>query len=121
MARARRGTKPAFTEEEIVTAIRTILSGSAPGVVLGPGDDAALVEQGRHTGVLTTDMLVEGVHFERGLTSPGDLGFKALSANVSDIAAMGGSPRFALVSLGVSEDVEPGWVVELYGGLREAA
>src|SRR5689334_5454393 len=121
MARARREAKPAFTEDEIVGAVRTILAGPAPGVLLGPGDDAALVEQGRHTGVLTADMLVEGVHFERDLIAPRDLGFKALSVNVSDVAAMGGSPRFAVVSLGLPDDVTPAWVVELYGGLREAA
>ena len=121
MARARREAKSAFTEDEIVGVMRTILSGPAPGVVLGPGDDAALVELGRHTGVLTADMLVEGVHFDRDATTPQDLGFKALSVNVSDVAAMGGSPRFAVVSLALTEDVEAGWVVELYGGLREAA
>ncbi len=121
MARARRQAKFAFTEDQIVSVVRTILAGPSPGVVLGPGDDAALVEQGRHTGVLTADMLVEGVHFERELISPKDLGFKALSVNVSDIAAMGGSPRFAVVSLGVPGDVAASWIVELYGGLREAA
>src|SRR5438309_1432622 len=70
MARARREAKSAFTEDEIVGVMRTILGGPAPGVVLGPGDDAALVELGRHIGVLTADMLVEGVHFDRDAMSP---------------------------------------------------
>src|SRR5438552_10389845 len=121
MARVRRGAKSAFTEDEIVGVMRTILGGPAPGVVLGPGDDAALVDLGRHTGVLTADMLVEGVHFDRDAMAPRDLGFKAISVNVSDVAAMGGSPRFAVVSLALTADVDAGWVVELYGGLREAA
>jgi thiamine-monophosphate kinase len=110
-----------FTEEELVGVIRKLLSGDSPGVTLGPGDDAALVEMGSHLGILTADMLVEGVHFERTTTAPHDLGYKSLAVNVSDVAAMGGSPRYALVSLGLPSDVEAGWVVELYAGLRDAA
>jgi thiamine-monophosphate kinase len=110
-----------FTEDELIETIRKILSGEAPGVRLGPGDDAALVEFGPHLGVLTTDMLVEGVDFERPAFAPRDLGYKALVANLSDVAAMGGSPRYALVSLGLPGEMDPAWVVELYGGAREAA
>ena len=109
-----------FTEDELIQEIRRILSGEAPGVLLGPGDDAALVEAGGMV-VLTTDLAVEGVHFDRGTFSPRDLGYKALTANVSDVAAMAGSPRYALVGLGLPPDAEAAWVVELYGGLREAA
>jgi thiamine-monophosphate kinase len=110
-----------FTEDDLVGVIRKLLSGEHAGVTLGPGDDAALVEMGSHLGVLTADMLVEGVHFERATTAPHDLGYKSLAVNVSDVAAMGGSPRYALVSLGLPSDVEPGWVVELFGGLRDGA
>src|SRR5436309_13138939 len=113
MARMRREAKSAFTEDEIVGVMRTILGGPAPGVQLGPGDDAALVDLGRHTGILTADMLVEGVHFTRETIVPHDLGYKAITVNVSDVAAMGGSPRYAVVSLGLSPDVELAWVVEL--------
>jgi thiamine-monophosphate kinase len=110
-----------FTEDELIEVIRRLLAEDVPGVTLGVGDDAALVEMGSHLGVLTADMLVEGVHFDRATASPADLGYKALAVNVSDVAAMGGSPRHALVSLGLPEDVEVSWVVELYGGLREGA
>jgi len=65
--------------------------------------------------------VVEGVHFDMDAVSARDLGHKALTVNVSDVAAMGGSPRYALVSLALSDRVEMPWVVELYGGLREAA
>src|ERR1041384_1412600 len=112
---------PGFTEDELVSNIRRILSGDLPGVVLGPGDDAALVEMGDRLGVLTTDMLVEGVDFEPGMFSAHDLGYRALVVNVSDVAAMAGSPRYAVVALGIPKGTEPGWVVELFGGLREAA
>jgi thiamine-monophosphate kinase len=110
-----------FSEDELVETIRKILSGDAPGVRLGPGDDAALVEFGPHLGVLTADMLVEDVHFDLGMVSPRDLGYKAVVSNLSDVAAMGGSPRYALVSLALPPDIEAAWVVELYGGVREAA
>jgi thiamine-monophosphate kinase len=110
-----------FTEDELVQAVRTILGGAAPGVLLGPGDDAALVEPGAHVGVLTADLLIEGVHFERASIAARDLGHKSLTVNVSDVAAMGGSPRYGLVSLGVPPDVELSWLVELFGGIRDAA
>ncbi len=110
-----------FTEDELVEVIRRILADDVPGVRLGVGDDAAVVEIGGHHAVLTTDMLVEDVHFRRGAMAPRDLGAKSLTVNVSDVAAMGGSPRFALMSLGVPPDTELPWLVELYGGLRDAA
>ena len=109
------------TEEQLVQAIRKVLSGDAPGVVLGVGDDAAVVEPGRHERVLTTDMLVDGIHFEVAGILPHDLGHKAMTVNVSDVAAMGGSPRYAVVALGLPPDVEAAWVMELYGGMRQAA
>ena len=115
------GTSMELSELELVRGIRRVLSGEAPGVVIAIGDDAAVVEPGRHHGVLTADMLVEGVHFELGATSPHDLGFKAVSVNVSDVAAMGGSPRYGLATLGLSRGIEAAWVMELCGGMREAA
>ena len=110
-----------LSEVELVRAIRKVLSGRAPGVVVGVGDDAAVVDPRPHPGVLTTDMLVEGVHFEIGVTSAHDLGHKAITVNVSDIAAMGGSPRFGLACVAVSPQLEASWVMELYGGMRQAA
>ena len=110
-----------LTEIELVRGIRKVLSGYAPGVVVGVGDDAAVVDPRPHPAVLTTDMLVEGVHFEVGVTSPHDLGHKAVTVNVSDIAAMGGSPRFGLACVAVSSKIEASWVMQLYGGMRQAA
>jgi thiamine-monophosphate kinase len=111
----------AHTEVELVRAIRRVLSGDAPGVVVAVGDDGAVVEPGMYQGVLTTDLLIDGVHFEMGATSPHDLGHKAVTVNVSDVAAMGGSPRYGLASIGLPPAVESAWVMELYGGMREAS
>ncbi|MGZ4148029.1 MAG: thiamine-phosphate kinase, partial [Actinomycetota bacterium] len=105
-----------LTEDQLIAAVAKLLSGDAPGVLLGLGDDAALVEPGSGSMVVTTDMLLEGVHFDLGAIAPADLGAKAIVVNVSDVAAMGGSPRFAVVSLGVPPTVETAWVIELYGG-----
>ena len=77
-----------LSEDELVRAVSRLVSGSEPGVVVGLGDDAAVVEPGTGQLVLTTDLLVEGVHFERGSISAHDLGAKAVTVNVSDIAAM---------------------------------
>jgi thiamine-monophosphate kinase len=69
--------------------------------------------------VMTTDAMVEGVHFLMDRTTPRDLGYKAIAVNVSDIAAMAGSPRFALCALTLTPAIDAAWVVELAGGMRE--
>ncbi|HEX6207878.1 MAG TPA: thiamine-phosphate kinase [Actinomycetota bacterium] len=109
------------TEDELVRAIKKLLSGEEPGVVVPIGDDAAVVEPGGHHLVVTVDTLVERVHFDPDVAQPDDLGYKAVVVNVSDVAAMGGSPRYAVVSLAVPPDTRPAWVIELYGGMRAAA
>jgi len=109
-----------LSEDELVAALRKLLSGKHPGVVVGVGDDAAVLERGSVSVVLSTDMLVEDVHFQSAWTSARDLGAKAIVVNVSDLAAMAASPRAAVVSLALPSDVTSGWVMELYGGMREA-
>ena len=108
------------SEDQLIEAISRLLSGREPGVVVGIGDDAAVVEPGSGSLVLTTDLLAEGVHFERGSISARDLGAKAITVNVSDVAAMAASPRYAMVALAAPADVEAAWVMELFGGMRDA-
>ena len=91
-----------------------------PGVVLGAGDDTAAVELGPVV-LVTSDTLVEDVHFRREWTPPRLLGRKALSVNLSDIAAMSGVSRHATVSLCLPPDLAFGWVDSLYDGLLERA
>lgn len=79
---------------------------AAQGVTIGIGDDAAAVMPSPGTLTLvTTDMLVEGIHFDLSLTDAWTLGRKALSVNLSDIAAMGGRPRHALLALAIPRDL----------------
>jgi len=110
-----------LTEDELIAAVIRVLSGAGPEVRVGPGDDAAVMSVGEGAElVLTTDALVEGVHFDRAHTSARDLGAKAVTASVSDIAAMAASPRAAVCALVLPPDVEASWVMELMGGMRAA-
>jgi thiamine-monophosphate kinase len=109
-----------LSEDELIVAIRRVVSGAGPEVVVGPGDDAAVLAASSGEIVLTTDAMIEGVHFDRGITSARDLGYKAVMASLSDIAAMGASPRAALVTLALSPELDAAWVMELYGGMRQA-
>lgn len=94
--------------------------GAAPGLLVGIGDDAA-VWQPQGLAIATTDTLVEDVHFRRRYASWEDVGWKALAVNVSDVAAMGGTPRYALVTLGLPTSTAVEDVRSLYDGLAAAA
>jgi thiamine-monophosphate kinase len=90
----------------------------------GIGDDAAVIRPGRSREYwsITTDMLVENVDFRREWTSPGWLGFKSLSVNLSDLAAMGARPRFFMVALALPSGLSPDrWILHFYKGLAELA
>jgi thiamine-monophosphate kinase len=89
------------------------------GVLLGPGDDAAVLAVGDGRVVATTDLLVEGRHFRRAWSDAMDIGHKAAAQNLSDINAMGAVPTALLVGLGVPPELESGWVEQLADGLRE--
>jgi thiamine-monophosphate kinase len=91
-------------------------------VVRGVGDDAALLDTGA-AGLLvaTCDAQVEGIHFLRHLATYEEIGHKALAVNLSDIAAMGAEPRWALVSLIVPDALDVADLDSLYAGIRELA
>ena len=88
----------------------------------GIGDDTAvLAVPPGHRLLATTDLLIEDVHFRRSSAAPSDIGWKALAVNLSDIAAMGGIPRWALVALAVPADTDVEAVDAFYAGMAEAA
>ena len=89
-------------------------------LLLGIGDDAAAWRTPEATELATTDTLVDGVHFRHDLTSWEDLGWKSMAVNLSDIAAMGGRPLYALVTLGLTLDTAVEDVRELYRGMLSA-
>jgi thiamine-monophosphate kinase len=87
-------------ERRLIERIRRRIPPAPSFVVVGIGDDAAVVAPERNRlEVLTTDCLVEGVHFDQTFVGPADIGHKALAVNLSDLAAMGAAPRVALLSL----------------------
>lgn len=92
----------------------------AEGAFKAIGEDCAVFPMEKGVLLFTTDTMLEGVHFKREYASPWHIGFKALSVNLSDIAACGGRPLFYLVALTVSPEEEVGFVEELYRGMKEA-
>ena len=111
---------PALGEFELIERLRAIAPGDAPGVVHGIGDDAAVLRLDGPV-LATCDSQVEGVHWTRELCSPGDVGWRALAVNLSDIAAMGGVPRYALVSLLIPPSVGSAALEDLYAGMVQLA
>jgi len=110
------------SEADFVTWIRRRTPRSKPGLSLGIGDDAALVTVPRGQElILTADMSIEDVHFKADLHPPQAVGHRALARSLSDIAAMGGIPRFALVSLALSRNSEQIWLKGVYSGLLALA
>ncbi len=84
------------------------------------GDDAAVMDiQSGKSLVVTTDVLVDGVHFSDHSTSPEDAGWRSAAANLSDLAAMGATPLGITVGLGLRSDVLVSWVERLYQGMTE--
>ncbi|HUG52831.1 MAG TPA: thiamine-phosphate kinase [Vicinamibacteria bacterium] len=115
----RAATMADMGERDLLRHLRSRIP-QGPGVVIGVGDDAAAVETGALT-LVTNDVMVEGVHFRRDWSPMHLVGRKALTVNLSDIAAMAGIPRFAVVSLCLPPDVTIDVVDELYDGLLARA
>jgi thiamine-monophosphate kinase len=112
-----------MNEDALVAAVREIASSPLDRrITVGIGDDAALWQPSRsHRSAITSDVLVEGVHFTRELMSLEDAGWRAMAANASDLAAMGARPVLATVSLGVPEYAARDDVLALYRGIAGAA
>jgi thiamine-monophosphate kinase len=109
-------------ETDFVRWLRGLVAKDKGRLKLGIGDDAALIEVARGNQViLTTDLSIEGVHFLRRLHPPRAVGHRALARALSDIAAMGGTPRFALISLAIARRTSRVWVREFYAGLLALA
>lgn len=95
----------------------------APGegdLALGIGDDAALIRFGEQFLAVTADLLVENTHFKMDINEPYLLGWKSAAVNISDIAAMGGTPTYSFVSIGLP-DIEVGIVEAIYEGMRDVS
>ncbi len=113
--------RPRLHEFRLIEQLRRSFGRTGPAVVRGIGDDAAVVAppKGRQL-VLTTDLLIEGVHFDLRTASVEDVGYKAAIANLSDIAAMGARPEQALVSVALPPSCTVPHVLRLYKGIMNA-
>jgi len=104
----------------LIDRLRRLVPAAGPGVTIGIGDDAAVLQCAGPV-VATCDIQVEGVHFTWALCGPEDVGWRALAVSLSDIAAMGGVPRYALVSLALPAETTPATIEGIYRGLAEIA
>jgi len=110
------------SEWDLIAALSREFGPAPAGVILGIGDDCAAIEiPGPDYLLWTVDTLVEGVHFDLAYTSLSQLGWKSLTVNLSDIAAMGGEPGYALLSLGWPPARDRGEAREFAAGLGQAA
>lgn len=104
-------------EFDLIRGITADLEQSAT-TILGPGDDAAVLRM-QGDMVVTTDLLVEGVHFRRNWTPPHQLGRKAVAVNVSDVEAMGAVPTSIVVALAFPSTLEETWITQFSAGVRD--
>jgi thiamine-monophosphate kinase len=112
-------------ERALIEVLAPFVAASAGDIVVGIGDDAAVIARetdGQWHDVVTTDMLVGGTHFlTDNRTDWESLGHKAVTANISDLAAMGARPRYLLVSLAVPVSQTVDTLIALYTGMRDEA
>lgn len=108
-------------EFNLIHALHRRHSRLAPSVIRGIGDDSAVItSQAGQWILLTTDLLTEGIHFDLRTATMADVGFRAAAANLSDIAAMGGTPQHLLVALAIPRSGSGSQVHQLYRGMMAA-
>jgi thiamine-monophosphate kinase len=113
--------RPTIHEFALIRALHRRHGRRPSSVIQGIGDDAAVVTSGAgQWTVLTTDLLTEGIHFDLRTATMADIGFRAAAANLSDIAAMGGTPQYLLVALAIPRTGTRHQVLQLYRGLMTA-
>jgi thiamine-monophosphate kinase len=112
-----------FTEEQVISEISSIfspLNQKDPRVLVGIGDDAAVVATDKHS-VITTDVAIEDVHFKREWSTAYQIGSKITVANLADVYAMGADPRYLVVALTLTGNEEMNWIKELAQGIADTA
>jgi thiamine-monophosphate kinase len=108
-------------EAEIISRIKQ-RARATDQVLIGIGDDAAVLRHGGTTDLIACcDLMAEGVHFRREWAAPRLIGHKALAVTLSDVAAMGGVARFAMISMALPHTLSPGFIEELFEGIFELA
>lgn len=108
-------------EFQLIDLIKKTVPRPSKRVELGIGDDAAVLTTSHQKIIVTNDAMVEGVHFDLAYTTAKELGHKIMAVNLSDCAAMAARPRYAVVSLGLKQELNEYFVEELYSGICELA
>ena len=108
-------------EFESILRIKKLIGRTSSKTLVGIGDDAAVLKPTTQKMIVTTDGMVEGVHFDLAYTTATELGHKALAINFSDIAAMGTEPLYALVTVGPTQATHEQFLDEMYGSLAGLA
>jgi thiamine-monophosphate kinase len=106
-------------ELSLLCRLRKRFHARTGGLILGIGDDAAVIKPGGNM-LVTSDMMVEGVHFDLSWTTPFQLGFKLVSVNISDIYAMGGIPRYILLNFAAGKDCTMQFFEDFFDGIEHA-
>jgi thiamine-monophosphate kinase len=101
----------------LIARIRKWMAASDPSLIQGIGDDVAVIDIDAKTLLVTTDILIEDIHFDRAWIDPYRLGRKSLLVNLSDIAAMGGTPKYFLISLGIPKNLPFSFASLFFRGL----
>jgi thiamine-monophosphate kinase len=107
-------------ELKLLREVREKFSATNADILIGIGDDASVIAPQEEKLLITTDMMNEGIHFDLGYSSPFHIGFKLTSVNVSDIMAMGGSPRFLFLNISMKKDTDEEVFWKLYEGIAYA-
>ena len=105
----------------LIKNIRSRCKSSSPDILAGIGDDAAIIKTIRGKSLFTSDILIEGTHFNLSLTTFNQLGWKFLAVNISDIFAMGGRPDYFIAGLGIPAACRSRDIDELYSGILDMA
>ncbi|MDP2277492.1 MAG: thiamine-phosphate kinase [Nitrospirota bacterium] len=105
-------------ELSLLKTIRNRFTVESKDVIVGIGDDTAVIKPSGNNLLATTDMMVEGIHFDLNLMTPYQLGFKLVSVNVSDIYAMGGRPQYLLLDIALNKKTEQSFVNRFFDGIR---
>ena len=113
--------KSGWSERELIFNIAEIFAATNPAVIVGIGDDAAILARPENHIVVTTDMAVEDVHFKVNWSSAEEIGRKVAAANLADIYAMGGRPKYLTVSMSATGNEELEWMLGIARGIAHEA
>ncbi|MGI9198717.1 MAG: thiamine-phosphate kinase, partial [Candidatus Nanopelagicaceae bacterium] len=110
-----------WSERELIRNISEIFGESNSDLLVGIGDDAAVVARPDSAVVVTTDMAVEDVHFKLDWSDPFQIGQKIAAANLADIFAMGGKPKYLTVAMAATGNEELAWMLDVAKGIAHEA